>query len=102
MKTELQGVIALIIILGFLALLFLNYGEHRKLELLTQYNETCTTLSDNLGFYLNESSNITCNCFYEALNTGVEELDEVTTPFCTCDCLRNGVRSRIAIRAYEG
>ena len=96
-KSEWQGMLALLAIILFLGLIFLNYSTTNKASLFEKYNATCTLLSESLQF--NESTNITCNCYYENVNTGVSELDNATLPFCTCDCLRDGLLSKIAIRA---
>lgn len=96
---EFKTALVLLVMLTFISLVLLNYNEKRKLELMEEYNKTCIFLSDNLDQYINESLNITCSCYYEPVNTGDEVLDKYTRPVCSCDCLRDGVMSRIAVRA---
>jgi hypothetical protein len=95
---EFKAFITLLAVLLFLSFVVLHYQEQRREELFRQYNESCALLSNNLGDYFNESINITCDCYYEPVNTGVEELDKYTRPACSCDCVRDGVFKKVALR----
>jgi hypothetical protein len=96
---EFKAFLVLAVVMAFLLLVVMDYNDKRRVELLQEYNDTCGELSEGVKEFLNESSNISCNCYYEPINTGVEDLDKFTKPLCTCDCLRNGVLSKISLRA---
>ena len=96
---EFKAFLTLVVIMAFLGFLFLDYNSKRLESVFEELNQTCIVMGESLHDYFNETSNITCDCYYDPVTTGVEELDRFTKPLCSCDCLKDGAFARIAIRA---
>jgi len=98
-SVEFKAMIVLTVIIVFLGVLFMDYSMGRQERLFEEYNNSCIELSEGVNQYFNETSNLSCSCYYESVNTGIEEIDANTVPMCSCDCLRNGEFLKVAIRA---
>ncbi|MBR9678958.1 MAG: hypothetical protein GON13_01715 [Nanoarchaeota archaeon] len=98
-SVEFKAVITLGVLIIFLGVLFIDFNMGRKEQLLEEYNNSCIELSADMDQYFNESVDLSCSCYYESVNTGIGELDASTVPMCSCDCLRNGVLFKVAIRS---
>lgn len=94
-NTKTLGVLLLILLVA--TGVWVQYNKDRQVEKKIKILDAqCVEFGETLTEYGQN-----CSCYYSSCESQSVDFNDLTTPFCGCDCTQNGTTARVCIRVAE-